>query len=132
MPRQISDKDSHGKGKEKFEKLLKPRLWNNNDRVLQDLPRTTNAVEGFHSVFLKTCDAQHLNFFTYLGKLLQENNKHEVSIEQRIAGAPPQLKKYKDVDQRLKAIVQKYADIINPTAEDLKELVRGAAYNMNF
>ncbi|CAG0905533.1 unnamed protein product, partial [Darwinula stevensoni] len=85
------------RGSHQIPPLFEPGLWNNYNRVLQDLPRTTNAVEGFHSSFLKNCDGLHLNFFTYLRRLQQENNKHEVSIIQRIAGAPPPpRKKYLD------------------------------------
>ncbi|CAG0887675.1 unnamed protein product [Darwinula stevensoni] len=53
------------RGNRRIPPLFEPGLWNNYNRVLQDLPRTTNAVEGFHSSFLKDCDGLHLNFFTY-------------------------------------------------------------------
>ena len=122
------------RGNRRIPPLFEPGLWNNYNRVLQDLPRTTNAVEGFHSSFLKSCDGLHLNFFTYLEKLQQENNKHEMNITQRIAGIPPppRKRKYMDVDRRLKTLVERYSGNQNSTPNDLQGLVRSIAYNMSF
>lgn len=114
----------------RMDPIFRIDIWNNHERVMNDLPRTTNAVEGWHCAFGKACGGSHLNLFKFIGVLKREQSLNEVKIAQLLAGgAPPRRqKKYCDLDQRIKTLVQRYA------AGDLgrSDFLRGVSYNVHY
>ena len=47
-------------------------VWNVNQRILQDLPRTNNAAEGFHSTIKRSAEGAHLNSWKLIKTLKEE------------------------------------------------------------
>ena len=103
-------------------------LWNQFDSVLEDLPRTNNAVEGWHRAFELQVAAHHPNIWRFIDCLKKEQNFNEFKIEQLIAGCIPKRKKrYVDLDGRIKNIVEGFDD-----STDILQHLRGIAHNLSF
>lgn len=86
-------------------------LWNSYEDVKNDLPRTNNAVEGWHHRFANIIDKQHAEIGTMINSIKKEQNLTEVLIEQLKTGreiAQPKRKKYKTFDTRLKNVIDDY------------------------
>lgn len=73
--------------------------------VSEDLPRTNNAIEGWHNCFTSILNQCHPSIWKFILALKKEENTNKIKIEQYIAGeCPPAKKKYQDKAQRLKQI----------------------------
>ena len=85
-------------------------LCNMYNQTLDDLPRTNNAVEGWHRSFQANVGAYHPNFWKFIDILKREQNLPQVNIAQARAGhqPEPQRRRYLDSNQRIKNIVQDY------------------------
>ena len=58
------------RGRTRRENPLYPvSFWNVKKRVNEDLPRTNNAVEGFHSVLRSSITCKHLNIYKLIAAL---------------------------------------------------------------
>ena len=57
-------------------------LWNMYNQTLDDLPRTNNAVEGWHRSFQANVGAYHPNFWKFIHILKREQNLTQVNIAQ--------------------------------------------------
>jgi len=88
------------------------KIWNMFDAVMQGSPRTNNAVEGWHRAFNSALGANHVTVWKFINMLKREQGLQEAKMEQQIAGVPQQKKrrKYKDLDERLVAVVKSYSD----------------------
>ena len=64
-------------------------LWNVHEQVVQDVPRTNNAAEGFHRHMQASIQAFHPNIWTFLRLLKKEQSLYDVHITQIMAGQPP-------------------------------------------
>ena len=55
----------HGRcvGKKLIDPVFPTAIWNCHERVLNDLPRTTNLLEGFHNKLNRFCETNHSNLF---------------------------------------------------------------------
>ncbi|XP_072377879.1 uncharacterized protein [Diabrotica undecimpunctata] len=80
--------------------LFPANVWNCYDLADQDIPRTNNAVEGWHNSFSSLLNKQYIS-----------------------GNVPPRKRKYQDTANRIRTIVADYAD--RPTLEYL----RGIAHN---
>ena len=94
---------------------------------VDDLPRTNNAVEGWHRSFQANVGAYHPNFWRFIDILKREQNLTQVNIAQARAGHPaePQRRRYQDSNQRIKNIVQDYPN------RNIMQYLRGLAHNIS-
>ena len=95
------------------------------NQTLDDLPRTNNAVEGWHRSFQANVGAYHPNFWKFIDILKGEQNLTQVNIAQARAGhqPEPQRRRYLDSNQRIKNIVQDYHN------RDIMQYLQGLAHN---
>lgn len=92
------------------EPLFPISMWNHYDAVLNDLPRTNNAIEGWHHAFNARAGGCHISIWKLINLMKTEQGVTEVALTQLGAGreAPPRKKKYRDLDARLKNIVSEF------------------------
>jgi len=102
-------------------------LWNVYNAALQDLPKTNNAVEGWHRGFSEILGSYHPSIWKFIEALKKEQSLNELKLEQYVAGEnPPRGRKiYRDSAQRLKAIVEDFHN------RPILDYVRGVAHNLN-
>ena len=107
--------------------LFDMELWNMYNQTIDDLPRTNNAVEGWHRSFQANVGAYHPNFWRFIDILKREQNLTQVNIAQARAGHPaePQRRRYQDSNQRIKNIVQDYPN------RNIMQYLRGLAHNIS-
>ena len=103
-------------------------MWNMYDRVLEDLPRTNNSLEGWHNRLQSNISACHPNIWKFLQVLKKEQALNEVIINQMLAGqqGPPKRKKYQDLSTRITNLVRDYEN------RDVLDFLRGVAHNLQF
>lgn len=91
--------------------------WNVYERTVEDLPRTNNAIEGWHRGFQSNVGAFHPNIWKFLDVLRREQGLNELKITQALTGHEPvpQRRTYRDCQLRISAIVRDYEnrDILN-------------------
>jgi hypothetical protein len=106
--------------------LFVHELWNVYDRVVEDLPRSNNAIEGWHNAFANRVLISHPSISKLADKIRQEQSKFEIDIEQVRQGHEPKPKKasYKKVDDRIKRLVQAYDN------NNLAQYLKGLAANV--
>ena len=56
-------------------------IWNSYELLADELPRTTNAVEGWHNRFHQAVGACHLGFYRFCDKVRKEQGKQEKVLE---------------------------------------------------
>ena len=85
-------------------------MWNVYDRVLNNLPRTTNAVEGWHNAFARSLGQSHANIWSFVDCLKREEAMTRLIITQLRAGFPAQVQKrvYRELNARLWNVVADY------------------------
>lgn len=90
--------------------LFSIKMWNVYNRVLNDLPRTNNSVEGWHNAFSKRVRIKHPTLNVLIYKIKQEQNSNEFLIEQIFSGLTikKQKKKYILINNQIKNIVFSY------------------------
>ena len=69
--------------------IFEHELWSVYDRVVNNLPRTTNAVEGWHNAFARSVGQSHANIWTFIDMLKKERVHVHLTITQHLAGLPP-------------------------------------------
>ncbi|CAF4165667.1 unnamed protein product [Rotaria sordida] len=86
------------------------QTWNVYDRVLQDLPRSNNSIEGWHRAFNNRVSMKHPTITKLAKCILREQANFEMDIERIRVGQQPKPKKkiYAALDSRLKRIVASY------------------------
>ena len=57
-------------------------LWNVYDRVVNNLPRTTNALEGWHNAFARSVGHAHASIWKFIETLKKEHARVHLSITQ--------------------------------------------------
>jgi len=102
-------------------------MWNCYNDVVMDFPRTTNAVEGWHHAFNTRLGSHHTTVWKFINFLNKEQGLQEAKIEKINLGEinPDKKRKFKDLDKRLKNVVQNY-DYTN-----LLNYLKGIAHNFN-
>ena len=78
------------------------------ESVDEDLPRTNNAVEGFHSVLRSSITCKHPNIRKLIAGLKKEELQQNKIIHVSRGDAPPRKKIYKSIDRQLKTLVNTY------------------------
>ena len=107
--------------------LFEHALWNCHAAIIDDLPRTNNAVEGWHRGFSELIGANHPTIWKFIDALKMEQNMNEAKIEQYIAGQQPNAvrRKYKETAARIKIIIADY------NQRPLLDHLRGIAHNLS-
>ena len=89
--------------------LYSVSFWNVKKRVDEDLPRTNNAVEGFHSALRSSITCKHRNIRKLIAALKNEEELQETKIIHLNRGDAPARKKiYKSIDRQLKTLANTY------------------------
>ena len=104
--------------------LFEHDLWSVYDRVLNNRPRTTNAVEGWHNAFSQSLGQSHANVWTFIDCLKREDAMTRLTITQIQAEFPAPLQKriYRNVNEQLWNIVVDYDN------RDRIDYLRGISY----
>ena len=55
-------------------------MWNVHQRVIEDLPRTNNSVEGWHRGSQQSVDCYHPSVFKLVMYFCKEQDKVEIEI----------------------------------------------------
>ncbi|CAF1283457.1 unnamed protein product [Rotaria magnacalcarata] len=97
------------------------------DRAVANLPRSKNAIEGWHNAFAKRVAIVHPTITKLTEKIRREQSKFEVDIAQIRQGQEPKPKKlkYRKLDERIKRLVDDYGNV------DLGDYLKGLAVNMS-
>lgn len=74
------------------------------------LPRTNNSIEGWHNSINNLFSCQHPKIFTFLDKIIKEQNDQDMKIIQAKAGDKGRKKhiKYERNDQRILTLIESY------------------------
>ena len=107
--------------------LFAHHLWNVNERVQQNLPRTTNAVEGWHNAFTNSVAQSHANIWTFVDCIKREHATVRMKVIQDDAGVPPPppKRRYAELNTRITFIVN---DFDNRT---IMGFLRAISYNLS-
>ncbi|CAF1195693.1 unnamed protein product [Adineta ricciae] len=99
-----------GRGSQRSRPKFDLRLWNTYDRVIRDLPRSNNALEGWHNAFNNRVSIKHPSITKLAKCIIREQSRFEIDIERLRTGEQPRKKKkvYADLDARLKRIAMSY------------------------
>ena len=102
-------------------------MWNVNNRVLDDLPRTNNDLEGWHNRFSTSFNEYHAHIWKFIEGLKKYSALNNHTIAQVLAGAPipPQRRLYRDINQRIQALVAGYQN------NNIIPFLRGISYNLS-
>jgi len=108
--------------------LFPIEMWNCYDNVINDQPRTNNAVEGWHQAFNASLGCHHTTIWKFISFLKQEQGLQEAKLEKiNLVEKKPnkKKKKYKSIDQRLKNTVENYE------TSNIITYLKGIAHNFN-
>ena len=91
--------------------LFEHSLWNVYDRVIADLPRSNNSVEGWHKAFATRVTVVHPTIMKLTEKIRSEQSRFEVDIAHILQGRQPKPRKacYVKRDERISRIVHSYS-----------------------
>lgn len=100
-------------------------VWNLYSSVTEGLPRTNNAVEGWHTGFSTMIAASHASIFSFIEALkkdevLSRQRQHELELGNPRTGSK---RIYRDTTKRIEAIVEEYA------VREPLEYLRALAHN---
>ena len=103
-------------------------FWNMFQRTDHELPRTNNAVEGWHRGFQAHISACHPVFWKFLEVLQKEETVVRMGILQNEGGhePPPQRRRYVDCNQRILRIVDDF-----PNCQRI-DYLRSIAHNLAY
>jgi len=109
------------RGNRRREGRFPVEMWNNYRRTRLDLP---NAVEAWHVVFTREFPAT-IPVWRLISHLKTEEAVFEGKVEQLMSRAPVNKKKYVDLDSRIKAFVNSFAET------EPMEFLMGLAHNLS-
>ena len=102
-------------------------MWSCFERVKTDLPRTNNALEGWHRGFLQQVSSHHPTLWKFLDALKREQDLQDIHIAKLRAGSQTMKsnKKYRDLNERLKKLVTTFDEY------SVVEYLRTVAHNLH-
>ncbi|CAF1988425.1 unnamed protein product [Rotaria magnacalcarata] len=80
----IGEPRRRGTGRKK--PLFDHKLWNIYDRIIADIPRSNNSVEGWHNSFASRVPINHPNIIKLAEKIRREQSKFEIDIAKILQG----------------------------------------------
>ena len=84
-------------------------FWNVYDRFLDNVPRTTNEVEGWHYKMNNKLTSSNVNLITSLSKIREEQSYWENQIPRVRAGlGESKAKRYLKINERIGKILSNY------------------------
>ena len=94
------------------------------------LPQTSNKLEGWHKAIQVLLDRPHPSIWRFLSASQKEEGQEDADltafmVDQEIQ---KQKKKYEDVNDRLKTLIEKYEN----NAITREEFLKGVLHNINF
>ena len=103
-------------------------LWNVNNRVEEEIPKTNNHIEAYHRHLQAAILSFYPNIWTFLKVLKKEEALKRLEMIQMEAGEapPPQKIRYRESNNRIQAIVKDYAN------RNTLSYLRGIARNLSF
>ncbi|KAG0723764.1 hypothetical protein GWK47_042004 [Chionoecetes opilio] len=115
----------YGHSEDEEDGLLFRKNFGMSMKVLPDLPRTNNSIEGWHITFDLRVTIKHPTLCRLVDRLRNEQADNELLIDHANAGVVlPTNKKYEYVNQCLKNLVEKYDTSL------VLEYLRGIAHNL--
>ncbi|CAM4780355.1 unnamed protein product [Rotaria magnacalcarata] len=86
------------------------QLWNVYDRFIAGVPRSNNAVEGWHNAFASRVSINHPTIIKLTEKNRREQSKFEIDIAKILQGHEVKTRKlmYKKLDERIERLVGAY------------------------
>ena len=103
------------------------RIWNMYQRVLQQLARTTNSVEGWHNAFQTSIACSHPTIGKFLKALQREQSLQEAFVTKWEAGETRvHTKKTVERNERIRALVSDYEN------RETLTYLKGIAQNFDF
>ncbi|CAF2044232.1 unnamed protein product [Rotaria magnacalcarata] len=86
------------------------QLWNVYDRIIAGVPRSNNAVEGWHNAFASRVSINHPTIIKLTEKTRREQSKFEIDIAKILQGHEVKTRKlmYKKLDERIERLVSAY------------------------
>ena len=83
------------------------------NRVLDELPRTNNAVEGWHSTLATNAGGHHVSFWRFLDVIKRQEALAMVQRTHINQGRQPPAARlvYRGLHQRLVGLVHRYHDM---------------------
>uniref|UniRef100_A0A914H6Z3 MULE transposase domain-containing protein n=1 Tax=Globodera rostochiensis TaxID=31243 RepID=A0A914H6Z3_GLORO len=93
-----------------------PEMWNVYERTLNNDDRTNNYAEAAHRKFQTHFNCRHPSLWHFIDVLRRVQKDMDIDFSHFIAGRepPPKRKKYRDIDARILAKLQKQFDIRAP------------------
>lgn len=119
---------SIGRGGRRRRPTFRVSMWSQFQRVKDDLPRTTNSLEGWHNAFKGVVNKAHPSIKALVPKLQLEESAVAQKIERNQAGhaTRQKKKKYEAVDDRIKSVVDSYRN------ENIVQYLKNIAHNIVF
>lgn len=106
--------------------MFEIEMWNHYFSVLDDAPRTNNHVEGWHNRLTARAQMNNSTLWKFLDLIISEQSVTDLVHEQSVAGhkIDNKRKKYKDMDARMKNVVEKYKN------RKICDYLSGIAHNL--
>ena len=107
--------------------LFPHSMWNIHRRVVDDLPRTNNLLEGWHKQFSCSMMIAHPTIWKFIKILRKDAGVQQVRVAHFIAGTPSveQKRVYRDLNVRVKTIVNDFNN------RNIIDFLRGIQYNLS-
>jgi len=104
-------------------------VWSVYHRCINELPRTTNIVEGWHNKMHIVAGCDHPNFWKFVTIIQNEQDGAHRTMEQIVAGEKPATRRkiYINLNKRLLTLVLKYSI----GSYEVMDYINGIAHNMN-
>ena len=93
----------------------------------EDLPRTNNALEGWHRAFDRCFAAAHPTIWSFINVLRNDAAVQQINVTQFLAGGPPPKRRriYQVINDRIRALHTDYAN------RNILDFLRGISYNLS-
>lgn len=107
---------------------FKPAVWSVYERTINDEPRTTNLVEGWHNRFQNIVSKHHPNVYEFIKHLKGEQSHTEKGIERLISGTNAKVvkRKVQSANRRIRNILETFE------SRSLADFLRGLAMNIKY